>query len=173
MQTLVPKGAGVFYWGIMTIQVREAGPQDLDQIVRLWKELADFHEALDHRYALSQEAEGEVRNFLASCLKDSNWHFLVALNGDALVGFISGAMRENSPVMAQRRYGYIEDAAVTGSCRRQGIGERLCRELELWFQRQGAEYIGVSAAARNPVSRAFWDKMGYSAASIRMRKEIE
>ncbi len=157
----------------MTIEIREAGLPDLDQIVGLWKELADFHEALDARYTLSQEAEGQVRNFLAGSLKDPNWHFLVALNGEALVGFISGVMRENSPVMAQRRYGYIEDAAVTATCRRQGIGERLCRELEPWFQRQGAQYIGVSAAARNPVSRAFWEKMGYSAASIRMRKELE
>ncbi len=154
------------------LEIRQAELADLDRMMPLWKELADLHAALDPRYALSDQAENAARKFLAANIQEPTWQFLVAIQDGIMVGFISGFVRENSPVMAQRCYGYIEDAVVTASCRRTGIGEQLCREMEAWLIAHGAEYVGLNAAATNPVSLAFWHKMGYSDISIKMRKEV-
>ncbi len=154
------------------LEIRQARLDDLDHIVLLWKELADLHGALDSRYALADQAENEARKFLAASIQDPAWHFLVALEDGITVGFISGFVRENSPAMVQRCYGYIEDAIVTARCRRTGIGEQLCHEMEVWLQAHGAEYIGLNAASTNPISKAFWHKMGYRDISIKMRKEV-
>ncbi len=154
------------------LEIRQARLEDLDHMLTLWQELAELHEVLDSRYSLSDQAETEARKFLAANIQNPAWHILVAVNDGLMVGFITGYIRENSPIMVQRCYGYIEDAIVTARSRRTGIGEQLCREMELWLQAHGAEYIRLNAAALNPVSQAFWHKMGYRDISIQMRKEI-
>ncbi len=154
------------------LAIREATAADLDALAALWKELADLHAVLEARYRLVDNPDAQVRDFLALCLQDPGWHFLLAEEDGRAVGFMSGLIKQNSAIMPVRRYGYIEDAAVTVAARRRGIGEELCAEMEAWFAGRGIKVVQMNAAARNPIAQGFWHKMGYTDLSVRMQKEL-
>ena len=156
----------------MPIAVRRAVWSDLDPITQLWKELFEFHVALDSRFALAEDAERHWRTRVAHQLNDDNWRVLVADDRDTLLGFIIGVIREMPPVVREKYEGYIEDAVVTRLAQRRGIGEQLYHGLEGWFRERGIKVIGLSAAVANPAAQAFWHKMGFTDYMIRMRASL-
>lgn len=153
----------------MSVTIRRAQLSDLDELTRLWKELVEFHVALDPRFALAEDAEKHWRTRLAQQIKDDNWRVLIADDMGAAVGFISGVVREMPPVVREKYEGFVEDAVVAGQARRGGIGEQLYRALCEWFQTRNVKTVGLSVAVANPAAQAFWRKMGFDDYMIRMR----
>ncbi len=157
----------------MSVTIRRAQQSDLDQLVTLWYELAELHAALLPEFALVPTQEQSVRAHLAELLRDDRERVFVAEENGALIGYINGAARENPPVFVEHYIGYIEDAIVTARSRRRGIGEQLVDAMNAWFRERGVRIIHLTAATGNPVSQAFWRKMGYAEYMTRMRNELK
>ena len=157
----------------MAYKIREARSDDVDQLVQLWKELAEYHSALDPRYAVAENAEVYFRAGISSWVRDDGWRILVAEENGNLVGFASATLRDVPPVFPERQHGYISDAIVKASFRRQGIGEQLCKGLLAWFKSREITVVELNAAAVSLVSRNFWRKMGFLDFSVIMRKDLE
>ncbi len=157
----------------MTVKIREACVDDVDRLVQLWQELADYHTALDPRYTLAENAQIYFRAALTGWLEDERWRIFVAEDAGKLVGFVSGMLREVPPVLPEKLHGHISDAIVKAEFRRQGIGERLCRAVLDWFHNHGITVVELNAAAISLVSRNFWRKMGFLDFSVIMRKDLE
>jgi aminoglycoside 6'-N-acetyltransferase I len=157
----------------VSLQIRRAQQSDLDQLVALWQELAELHAGLLPEFALAPTGEQSVRAHLAELLRDDNERVFVAEENGALIGFINGAVRENPPVFAERYIGYLADAIMTARSRRRGVGEQLVGTLYTWFRDRGVRIIHLSAATGNPISQAFWRKMGFVEYMTRMRSELK
>ena len=153
--------------------IREATLEDSAAIGRLWQELMEFHYQLDLRaFEMREDALEIWLRWLDEWLTDPDRIVLVADTGHELVGYIMGKPDEGPPVFKGRHYGAIHDTCVAASCRRRGVGRKLVAALLDWFRERGLTEVHVGAAAYNPVSNAFWRKMGFQPHMIQMRRHI-
>ncbi len=156
----------------MPVTIRRAQRQDVDQMAVLWRELMDFHVALDPHLGLGRDAEWHWRGSCLEWMQDDDWRVLVAEEDNHLIGFITGSLRDTAPILLEPRRGMVQDAVVTARSRRRGVGEALYRELAQWFRGRGVSVVELNAAAANPVSQAFWRKMGFGDYLLRLRTEL-
>jgi ribosomal protein S18 acetylase RimI-like enzyme len=157
----------------MGVTIRRATDSDLDALVRLWKELADYHADLAPEFELAPQAEDRFRDHLAGLVQDQYNCVLLAEDEGHAIGFIIGAVQENPPVFLEKSVGHIGSAVVTTDCRRRGVGTLLLAEIRRWFRERGVRYIHLSVAAANPAGIGFWRKMGFQDSMIRMRGEVK
>ncbi|MGD2176922.1 MAG: GNAT family N-acetyltransferase [Anaerolineae bacterium] len=149
----------------MDMVIRTANEDDLPEMLRLWREMMDFHARCDARFRPRPlpEAEQAWTKYLREDIWDSDrWCILVAEADDALVGQIGGELREAVPVFEPRTYGYITDIVVDPAARRRGIGRALFKALEEWFRGRGAADLQLQVLESNPAAQAFWRAMGCS-----------
>ncbi len=156
------------------IAIRRATPADRAAIGRLWQELMDFHRGLDpDAFALADDALSRWLEWLDILMADENRVILVAVAGTGIVAYVHGTVDEGLPVYRQRRHGTICEICVTEGWRRRGVGSGLVAALSDWFRERGLTAVHVGAAACNPVSNAFWRRMGFEPYTILMRRSSE
>jgi ribosomal protein S18 acetylase RimI-like enzyme len=107
------------------MQIRTLGPGDAEEVLRA----ADLFDE-----PLSPRAVGAY-------LADDRNVFLLAYQGDAVVGFLRGT--ELGQLKTDRKQMFLYEIAVAVSHRRKGIGSALIRALERNCQDRGVEEIFV------------------------------
>ncbi len=156
--------------------VRKGRPEDLDDVLRLWMQMGEFHATLDSSLRMRTDTEGQesMRLFLQASLESPDSCLLVAeVAGRAgLAGFLLAHVRTASPIALPPTTGYISDICVEESLRRQGIGRALYRAAQEWFREHGQSVIRLNVATANPVSQAFWRAMGAVEQMVVMRIEL-
>jgi GNAT superfamily N-acetyltransferase len=142
--------------------IRDAKLTDVESILKLWKELMLVHGNLDPIFEISEDGEEKFRSFLISNINATVEKVVkVAVVDGSTVGYMMGIIKQNPPVFKMTQFGEIMDACVTANFRRQHIGERIFAEMKQWFSQKGITRLDVNAAAKNPVSMKFWQKMGF------------
>ncbi|HEX2948880.1 MAG TPA: GNAT family N-acetyltransferase [Armatimonadota bacterium] len=142
------------------IIVRQATRKDLESIGDLWVELMSFHSRLDQRFGIPPQGRSNYIRHTYQAIRDHNYAVLVAENQDQILGYVIGYIAQNPPIFPQPQYGFIADICVTHHARRQGVGESLVKTLRDWFRMRGMDSVQLNVAHHNPVSQAFWRKMG-------------
>ena len=147
----------------MDIVIRPATEADLPEMLKLWREMMDFHARWDARFrpGPAPDAEEAWTKYLREDIWTSDrWCLLVAEIDDRLVGQIGGVLRDPPPVFESGTYGYVTDIVVDPQTRRRGVGRALFRGLEAWFHERGVSHLELQVLRRNPASQAFWRAMG-------------
>jgi ribosomal protein S18 acetylase RimI-like enzyme len=144
------------------IKYREATKQDIPKIIELWKEFIDFHKAKDPFFSRTKEGPENFGKFILENLhKDDAIVYVAETNGE-VVAYILATIQSYPPVFEIKRYGLINDLAVTSTYRRSGIGEHLFDIAKDWFDKKGMKRVEIEVAVTNEVSTSFWRKMGLS-----------
>ncbi len=147
----------------MEFTIRPATKKDLPQMLRLWREMMDFHARCEPRFRPLPSPEGErawERHIREDVLGNRDCCVLVAEAEGRLIGQMIGMLRDPYPIFQPGRYGYVGDAVVDPAARRSGVGQALFEALKAWFREHGATYLQLMVAHHNPVSQAFWRAMG-------------
>lgn len=142
------------------IIIRPATRKNLDAVGDLWVELMRFHAELDPRFVVPPRGRDSYIRHLYTAIRDSNYHVLVAEDNGRIIGYVLGYIAQNPPIFPQPIYGFIADLCVTGTARRQGAGQLLVHAICHWFHQRGLQSIQLNVAHHNPVSQAFWRRMG-------------
>ncbi len=142
------------------VVLRDAQESDDDALIGLWHELMAHHLSFDARFALSDDADRRFRDYLATARTRDDYRARVATVQGRALGFSVACVLPNSPIYLSRWIGYINDLVVTGSARRQGIGELLVRDAVQWLVDCGAESVEIYVAHQNSSGRQFWQRMG-------------
>ena len=142
--------------------VRHAELKDISAIEVLWQEMMDFHIKNDWRLKIRPTARESYIRYVKGTLMKSPGHFIVVaeLQGK-IVGYLTGRIENTEPVYVVSYFGHITDISVTESARRHGVGKALFAYAEMWFKTLGLHTIRLSVAVTNPVSRAFWQGVGF------------
>ncbi len=140
--------------------IRPATRRDLEVIGDLWVELMTYHAGFDPRFGVPENGHGHYIKHVTPMLRDDMCRVLVAEVAGSVVGYLLAYIAENPPIFPTRRYGFIADLCVTNFCRRRGVGKLLVDDALRWFRRHGMESIQLNVAHHNPVSQAFWRKIG-------------
>jgi ribosomal protein S18 acetylase RimI-like enzyme len=142
--------------------VRQATEQDVAAIVQLWREMADLHAEIEPMvWTLSPEADERCRQYLRDCIESSDCRLFVAVDAQRVVGYLLACKAKRPPVLVPPEQGAIQDACVTRSARRKGIGTRLVAAAMEWFRSEELTIAAVSHALGNDMSSAFWRAQGF------------
>jgi ribosomal protein S18 acetylase RimI-like enzyme len=145
------------------MKVRTAHPDDLDAIESLWLEMMRFHSDLDDYFVTIPEAETVHRKYMKSILEGDSSQVLVVDDGGKIMGYLVMKVCDNPPIYPHKKYVQISALSVGERHRRKGVG---CQLVKAAFKRshdQGITRVECSVAVKNPVSRAFWKKLGFRA----------
>ena len=145
------------------VTIRKVRAKDVPSIVELWKELMDFHKAVDPVFTRCRGGHKAFAEYLSSeyigADQRAAW---VALAGRKVVGFCMAVIEDNPPVLVLKQHGQIEALAVTRRWRAKGVGARMVKRARKWFSEKGVRRIEARVAKANKVSTAFWAKIGFS-----------
>jgi ribosomal protein S18 acetylase RimI-like enzyme len=143
------------------MKIRKARHSDVPELKKLWIEFMDHHSNLDPDYIRSDDAAANWVKYINSKFESDSAVIFVAANDRDIVGYIGVLVREYPPVFAIRKYGFIEEIAVTAKQRRQGIASQLWSAAEEWLQSNGITRIKVNIDVANPESQGFFRSLGF------------
>ena len=144
----------------MPVTIRQAGPGDEPDVVRLIRALASGtpYESL--------VTEHSVRHFLA----DPSCAILLAVDAGAVVGLLSYATVPS--LFHAGDSGEIETLIVAGDRRRQGIGRRLLDAALKALEEAGCVEISIGTEPDNEIAQKLYVDAGLSEASVLLEKHL-
>ena len=93
-------------------------------------------------------------NVLAAELRNPLSLWIVALNGDAVIGYVGAQIVPDEADMM--------NIAVSTAHRRQGIGRKLILELLSQLQAQGVRSLSLEVRASNMAAISLYEELGFS-----------
>ena len=135
----------------MSVYVRELRAEDglrvvLDLCKAFLVEYETHHEEFFDTIDLRDEYLSE--RFLDSITSDRS-STLVALVGDAIVGYASITVRNQPSFYKITRGGNMSGLMVAPAFRRRGTAAKLLAEASIWFRKKGVKYFTISTATKN------------------------
>ena len=157
-----------------SIKIRYANIEDINQILKLWKELMDFHQPMDKYFEMNPEAMDHFKPHLEKCITSDEKIVLVALDTQTytIVGYLIGEINLYPPVYKIKLRGSIGSIVVTEKYRNMNIGTKLVEHAKKWYNNQGIVRIHAHIAKSNSISLSFWKNMGFKPIFEEMYYEI-
>jgi ribosomal protein S18 acetylase RimI-like enzyme len=141
--------------------VRSAQPRDLDRVAALWTVITRHHEDLDPLFRMQAGAEAELRELLATLLRDRDAEILVYDDDGDLPGMCIVRIDHAPPIMHEVERAEITDLGVKSSHRRRGIASVLLDAALDWVRASGVERVEVQVASGNREGQSFWRSKGF------------
>ncbi|MFP4000930.1 MAG: N-acetyltransferase family protein [Candidatus Natronoplasma sp.] len=156
----------------MSVGIRKAAKEDLDEIVEMWYRLASKHQEMMRGYELSDDCRDNWRNFVEKGLdREGMCTFVAGKNGD-LVGFLNVVIRERLGIFEERHVGMILDVFVKEGKRDEGVGTDLTKRAEEWIKEKGVNIAVLTVSPENEKAVEFWEDSGYRTYLLKKRKEL-
>ena len=143
------------------MEIRQAKPSDVPRLQVLCSEFMDYHRGLEPDYARLEESTTNWAEYIHSKFDDESAAFFIAIESEAVVGYIGAVIREYPPVWTIKKFGFIEEIAVTSEFRRRGIACQLFSVAEKWLLVQGVNRIKVNIDVANEASQGFFRNQGF------------
>lgn len=153
-------------------EVRAARPEELDRVAAMWSAMYAFQQAAGMVLPQREDAEEIWKRENASRLDSALATVLVAVQGDALVGFLAAQTKRLPPYLAtgNPKIGYISAVYVDPAARRGRIGHALVDAALAWFARAEVSSIELQVIAGNETAREFWTSVGFAPEILQMRR---
>lgn len=162
------------------ITINKATIEDIKQIVGVWSEFLNEHDAivttrnnrlkdmnLRHNNATSMYEE-----FLKNNIESENGVVFVARVNDKIVGYSLGFIKEEIPIFELKKYGYISDLYVKKEFRGRGLSTKLKNEMISWFESKKIKYASICFYSDNTEAHDIYKKWGFFDYKIEARKQI-
>lgn len=154
--------------------IRAAAPDDVTTIARLYLEVADEVVAREPSFRHVPDAS-EVEHRYQSRVAEMDRTVLVAVSGDAVVGFVDASLQRQEGRGTYHRPGidvYVDELIVTAPQRRRGVGTALVRAIEAWGGKAQARMIWLDTHLANEGARALYGAIGYREVGVELVKEL-
>jgi len=156
------------------VNIRNAVLPDIPAIQVLYRELDRHH--VDLLPGTFRPVEGDIRSddAIAKWIGSEDHIYLVAEADDGIVGFISVAIKSRAslPMYHPNRYGLIEEAVVTTTHRRTGVGKKLFNAAIDWMRAQGLQSVQVQVWNANSKAVEFYSRQGFNSIYTRMELNL-
>lgn len=130
-------------------------------MIKIWKELMDFHRSIDPYFTTNREAPLKIARWIRRFIRSRNGQAFVALDKGKVVAIATVKIENYPPVFRYKKYGEIDMLAVKSGYRRCGIGRRLLAEIRKWFVVRKIKRIELAVASKNKIGYSFWKKHGF------------
>jgi ribosomal protein S18 acetylase RimI-like enzyme len=147
------------------------GDSVLDEVERMFRQMHEFLKQKGSAYDLDQNGAHVWRCGIEKGLGRFSVLF-VAFDGDQSIAFAHGAMRLPHDFFQPQRIGFVTHVYVEPSYRSARVGEKLMQKLEEWFRAKGAIAMELNVLTNNTGAQRFYERLGYGADFVGMRKKI-
>lgn len=147
----------------MSIAIRKAAEKQLPQVNTLRRQVNDLH-VYGRPDIFRTGFSDEMRDRLFEAFRSDSYDVIVAVDGDAVVGFaiVEYGRKPLSPYNKERRYYRIEEIGVDKSRRGEGVGSLLMTFLKADAKEKGYEKIELDVWEFNKNALRFYDLQGFS-----------
>jgi len=156
----------------MTIPVRVASAADIDDIIRLNRDVQLLHAELEPSFFKSNFDNEKVASFFAAKLALPENHIRLADGDDGPNGYVWFEVqdRPETPLTLARKRVYIHHLSVQAGARRHGIASALLRQVEAEELIGGITTITLDTWAANGPARRFFEACGFAAFNLSLCK---
>lgn len=147
----------------MIVAIRDAGPGDRDELLRmrraLWPDCPDEEQRAEIGALLDPDGGPPP----ASCVYSTGGFaaFVAERPGGGLCGFLEASIRPFAEGVGARPVGYVEGWHVNEDVRRHGVGRALVEAAEAWARSKGCRWMASDALIDNAVSIEAHARLGY------------
>jgi len=151
------------------ITVERAAPRDVQPMLRLMRQLAAEHAAIDAYFRPGDEWQDSLEMMFLDRLGRRE-HFLGLVKpGGRVIGMITASL-QTSPVFHLKPRAMIENVVVDQDYRRRGIGRALVAAALAWCNERQVAYIELMVATGNPAGQRFWQACGFEPVMLRLQR---
>ena len=156
------------------MEVRRAGPEDLDAVYRLSLEEARFHaRAPIFRPYVERDTRDAVREATRKGLEDEGQAVFIARTDGRDAGVIEVGTHLFSPLFTPDDAVSIGDTAVVEDARGAGVGAALTDAALAWARERDYRAVHLHFATPNPLSVPFWTGLGFTPVMWHMRRRLD
>ena len=142
------------------MEIRLATLKDIDALCPLLTEFFAYNAGLQPEYCIAAVERGE---YPKTIIESDNSDFLIAVEGDSIVGFIHINQMKTPSYDAVSPHNYAEIMAfmVTASLREQGIGSMMIDVAKKWSRDRNLDYIELISLVNAGEANRFYDKKDF------------
>jgi GNAT superfamily N-acetyltransferase len=142
--------------------IRKAVPAEVDKIAELNRYLFDLSKQnFDPSLRQSWQDTDEVNKYFRDVFDDPNALFIVAVDEDKLVGYLSGRIRNMDSYREMVPSAELENMMVLPEYQRKGIGGKLLDTFLSWCKVNGIRNVAASVYAKNTSGLDFYKHKGF------------
>lgn len=153
------------------IKIRKAILEDIPEIVKLAKEMWDFHDQFPTEFLEVRENALEIFEKWCKDKITEKGFVLVAENENKLIGYLLAYEHKNSAIYKDNIAGHIYDLYVKEEFRGKGTGKKLMQEAEK-ILKNNYKHCSLEAAFENKKSIEFYKSLGFMPDRVKMVKKI-
>lgn len=152
--------------------IREADPDDIDEVYELWRELLNFHQPHHPVFRFKPNSEQVLRKELLTRLKDKDTRVFGYVQADEWQGMIVANLKQAAPGFKFSSKGYIAETVVKEKYRGSGIGNELVEAAKKWLTDNGADHLELQVSVKNKAAIRFWEAQGFSPSTQHMVLDV-
>ena len=159
------------------MRIRAARIQDIDSIIPVVMDYEKASESyLADKYKSMRDKKKPLKKHIKLAfekdIQKKNAKFLVIEDGNKIIGYIFGEVRDDShPLYKRPKTGELNDIAVLNKYQGKGVASRLWKELQKWFIRKKCRMVTLSVNSNNK-AREIYKRWGFDVFYLRMIKKI-
>jgi len=161
------------------LSIREAGLEDIPQIVEMWVEFLKQHDKIvlgaNKRLApyvlRKKSAAKNYGEFLQERMGSGGVVFIAELGGKT-AGYSLVFAKDEIPIFEIETYGYISDLYVKEEFRGKGVSSSLKEAAVAWCKKKGLKHISIALYPDNKFAHDLYNKWGFFDYKTEVRKEI-
>jgi ribosomal protein S18 acetylase RimI-like enzyme len=152
------------------LNIRPASPNDLEAIQKLNHQVMarniEFDPGINPNFDLEEIGKG----FFKDLLENENGIFLIAMDGEQLVGYINGSPKEQ--MNRSIRTFEMENLGIIPDYRRQGLATKLYARFVEEVKQRGFTRIFLNCYIKNEIALDFYKKLGFEPIDVSLEKDI-
>ena len=154
------------------LRIVAAQRADGNAVVALFGTLHAYNAALDPHFALADDWQTLLRRQFDETWQDADRLWMLAKDGEQVVGLLIAAIHTDSPLFRHRRWVEVEALYVGPSHRRRGIAHHLLNEAYAWAQTNGLARVQLYVTASNVRAQSVYTEQGFAVTQAIMRKKL-
>ena len=155
------------------VELREARPEDLDELVALWAHYLRAHRENPAYRMAKAGLERRRERFRDHVMGEDSAVFVLARQDGGLDGMISCFAEENHPYFLPPKYARIQTPYVRPDARRKGHLKKLLAAAFRWAREAELTEVRLVTAAGDVVGNALAEEMGFEAVEVVRRKPVD
>ena len=158
----------------MTVTIRTAVDADLGALIKLNAQVQKLHAQVYPTDFKSSTDEGEVRDFLASVMRQTDHTILLALVDGAVVGYAWFEIqdRPQTPFTWAKKTAFLHHICVDSGHRRLGVGSALITRVEEQALAAGIGEVALDMWSLNDTAQVFFESRGFETYRLFLRKTV-
>jgi len=154
------------------MKIIEAKKKDINCIIKMNKEMADYHWKIDNYYKSGREIEFGFKKWILKNFGKRNFKILIAKEKNKILGYGIAEIKKPKPYIRPKKIGHLTNLYVKEKYRRHGIGRQIFDKFLEWFKSREIKHIELSVDSRNQIGISAYQKYGFFEYQKKMRMDL-